>query len=211
MNLNNYYVLCAHKTMPKPMEAIAGGDKVDIDGFICPAHVSTIIGSRSYEFLAEKYNKACVIAGFEPLDILESVDMLLEQLIVKKPKVEIQYTRVATVDGNPEALKIMDDVFEVCDTEWRGIGTIPGSGLKLSKKYARFDAEEIFKVEVEPLVEAKGCICGNVMQGINDPIDCDLFGTACTPENPVGACMVSSEGSCAAWYKYEQPFLEISE
>jgi hydrogenase expression/formation protein HypD len=204
LGLENYFVLCAHKTMPRPMEVIAGGTQVALDGFICPAHVSTIIGSHPYEFLAGKYGKYCVIAGFEPLDILEAVDMLLAQAISGKPEVEIQYSRVATADGNPAALHLMADVFDVCDAEWRGIGIIPGSGLCLAKQYNQFDAAVRFDVDVEPTVEAGGCICGDVMQGLAKPVECPLFGTVCTPENPVGACMVSSEGSCAASYKYEQ-------
>jgi len=203
--IRNYYVLVAHKTMPRPMDVIAGGKKVALDGFICPAHVSTIIGAGPYRFLAEKYKKCCVIAGFEPLDVLESVDMLLDQVIDGKPQVAIQYTRVTREGGNPVAIKLMEDVLEPCDTEWRGIGMIPGSGLKLRASFAEFDADLQFTVEVEPTREAAGCICGEVMQGVADPVDCALFGTACTPENPVGACMVSSEGSCAAWYKYERP------
>ena len=204
LDLKNYFVLVAHKTMPKPMEAIASAGDVDLDGFICPAHVSTIIGAHPYGFLAEKYGKCCVIAGFEPLDVLEAVDMLLQQVLAKKPAVEIQYTRVTRPDGNPVALRLMADVFEPCDTEWRGIGTIPGSGLRLKDAYHMYDAEKNFTVAVEPTREATGCICGEVMRGVAKPVDCRLFGTACTPENPVGACMVSSEGSCAAWYKYER-------
>jgi len=204
MALQNYFVLCAHKTMPKPMEAIAGGKKVPLDGFICPAHVSTIIGSHPYDFLSVKYGKYCVIAGFEPLDILEAIDMLLSQVHSKKPKVEIQYARVATADGNPTALKLMEKVFKVCDTEWRGIGMIPGSGLCLNDRYASFDAALRFEVEIERTIEETACICGEVMQGLARPPECPLFGTVCTPESPVGACMVSSEGSCAAAYKYEQ-------
>jgi hydrogenase expression/formation protein HypD len=204
MKLKNYYVLCAHKTMPKPMAAIAGGKKVLLDGFICPAHVSTIIGSHPYEFLAAKYGKYCVIAGFEPLDILEAVDMLLAQMQNRQPSVEIQYSRVATAEGNPAALKLMAEVFQVCDAEWRGIGNIPASGLGLNERYARFDAALRFDVTVEPTMEETGCICGEVMQGLARPPECPLFGTVCTPESPVGACMVSSEGSCAAVYKYEQ-------
>ena len=201
--IKNYSVLCAHKTMPKPMEAIAAGDKVDLQGFICPAHVSTIIGSKPYQFLSETYGKACVIAGFEPLDILESVNMLIGQIKKSKPAVEIQYSRVMTVDGNPAALKIMDDVFDVSDAEWRGLGKIPGSGLKIKKIFRQLDADLIYDLDVEPTLEETGCICGEVMQGISSPTDCPLFASVCTPEDPVGACMVSSEGSCAASFKYE--------
>ena len=201
--LKNYSVLCAHKTMPKPMEAIASGEKVEIQGFICPAHVSTIIGSRPYEFLVKNYNKACVIAGFEPLDILEAVKMMVDQIRSGRPAIEIQYSRVTTIEGNQNALELMDRVFETADTEWRGLGIIPDSGLMIKKEFARFDSDQLFNVEVEPTREAKGCICGEVMQGISMPKECKLFSTVCTPEDPVGACMVSSEGSCAAAYKYE--------
>jgi len=204
LELKNYTVYCAHKTMPKPMEAIASGEKVNLHGFICPAHVSTIIGSRPYEFLAEKYDKSCVIAGFEPLDVLEAVKMLIEQIRIGKPSVQIQYSRVTTVEGNPTALAIMDKIFEICDTEWRGLGEIPGSGLKLRNEFGEYDADLKFDIIVESTQEEAGCICGDVMQGISSPTDCPLFGTVCTPEDPVGACMVSSEGSCAASYKYEQ-------
>ncbi len=203
-NIKNYTVLCAHKTMPKPMEAIVSGGRVELNGFICPAHVSTIIGAHPYQFLVDKYGKSCVIAGFEPLDVLEAVDMLIQQIGTNMPQVEIQYTRVTTEEGNPAALKIMDQVFEVCDANWRGIGIIPKSGLKIKPEYGSHDAEKQFEVEVEPAREAPGCICGEVMQGVSEPIDCALFGSACTPEYPVGACMVSSEGSCAAWYKYQR-------
>jgi hydrogenase expression/formation protein HypD len=211
LKLNNYFVLAAHKTMPVPMEMLAAGDqksvparKMKLDGFICPAHVSAIIGSKPYTVLAEKYRKACVIAGFEPLDILEGIDMILDQIIKNEPKVEIQYSRVVQAEGNPVALKIIFNVFETCDSEWRGIGIIPKSGLKLRDKYSKFDADKIFDVKVEPARENKGCLCGKVMQGIVTPLDCKLFAKVCTPENPIGACMVSSEGTCAAWYKYER-------
>jgi hydrogenase expression/formation protein HypD len=202
--IKNYSILCAHKTMPKPMAAIAGAKRVNLQGFICPAHVSTIIGSKPYEFLARDYRLACVIAGFEPLDILEAIGMLLEQIATGSPSVQIQYSRVTKPDGNPAALQLLDEVFEAGDAVWRGIGTIPGSGLKLRKPYEQFDAQLLFDVEIEPTREASGCICGEVMQGVARPAECLLFGTECTPEDPVGACMVSSEGTCAAAYKYER-------
>ena len=204
MNLKNYFVYCAHKTMPQAMEAIANTSNIQLSGFICPAHVSTIIGSKPYEFLVNKYGKCCVIAGFEPLDILEALDMLLEQIINKKPAVQIQYSRVATRDGNPTALELMSQVFEECDAEWRGIGIIPGSGLRIVNDFASLDADKNFEITVETTKDHKECICGKVMRGMAQPPECTLFANGCTPENPVGACMVSSEGSCAAWYKYEQ-------
>jgi hydrogenase expression/formation protein HypD len=202
--LTNYFVLCAHKTMPKPMELLAKSEDILLTGFICPAHVSTIIGAEPYERIAHTYNKACVVAGFEPLDILESVLMLLRQIKSKDMKVEIQYSRVATARGNLTAQQLMKEVFTVCDAEWRGIGVIAESGLRISDQYAAFDADIVFSVPVEPTVEAKGCICGLIMQGLQEPKACALFGSVCTPDNPVGACMVSTEGTCAAWYKYER-------
>jgi hydrogenase expression/formation protein HypD len=202
-DLANYTVFCAHKTMPAPMAAIARAGKINLNGFICPAHVSTIIGSRPYEFLARDYGMCCVIAGFEPLDILKAIQMLLKQVVAKKPAVEIEYTRVATRDGNQAALKLMAGVFEECDGIWRGLGTIPASGLKIKEQYSNFDAEKRLTVQVEPTHEESGCRCGEVMQGIVQPPECALFAVTCTPENPVGSCMVSSEGTCAAWYKYE--------
>ena len=202
--LENYFVLAVHKTIPRPMEILASGDKVSVNGFICPAHVSAIIGSKPYTVLATKFKKACVVTGFEPLDILEGVDMILAQLIKNEPRVEIQYSRVVNTDGNRYALDLMKEVFVEYDSEWRGIGIIPGSGLKISEKFAQFDADKVFNIPVEPTRENKGCICGDVMQGIALPSDCRLFGKVCLPDNPVGACMVSSEGTCAAYYKYER-------
>jgi hydrogenase expression/formation protein HypD len=202
--VSNYFVLCAHKTMPKSMELLAGSNNVQVTGFICPAHVSTVIGIEPYKPIAGKYKKACVVAGFEPLDILESILMLLRQIKNEDIGVEIQYSRVATAQGNLRARQLMDEVFTVCDAEWRGIGVIAGSGLKISHNYTEFDADIVFQVAVEATHEAKGCICGEIMQGIQEPQTCPLFGTVCTPDSPVGACMVSTEGTCAAWYKYER-------
>ncbi|RKY83884.1 hydrogenase formation protein HypD [candidate division KSB1 bacterium] len=201
-NIKNYFVLCAHKVMPPAMKALVANEKIGIDGFICPGHVSTIIGSNPYKFIPESYNKACVIAGFEPVDIVISIEMLIKQVIKGKPEVEIQYKRVVKPDGNTFALKTMYEVFEPCDSEWRGIGVIEGSGLKIKKDYSDFDAEENFEVEVETVRENKECICGLVLQGLKYPYECKLFRKLCTPENPVGACMVSSEGTCAAYFKY---------
>ncbi|GAB4335055.1 MAG: hydrogenase formation protein HypD [Calditrichia bacterium] len=200
--VENYSVLCAHKTMPGPMEVLAAGEEVEIDGFICPAHVSAIIGSESYRFLAEKYGKACVVTGFEPVDILQGILMLVRQIQAGKPTVENQYKRVVHPRGNRQAQAILERVFEPCDAEWRGIGMIPGSGLQLRKEFVKYDAGVMFSVEVPPTRENPGCICGKVMKGVAEPTDCRLFGKACTPENPVGACMVSSEGTCAAAYRY---------
>lgn len=209
LDIENFFLLCGHKTMPKPMEMIAKSGRSQLDGFICPGHVSAVIGSKPYEFLSEDYGKACVIAGFEPLDILESINLLLGQMIQEKMSVEIQYSRAVAKEGNPVALEVMNRIFEPIDADWRGIGSIPESGLRIRAEYSQFDAEASFVVTVEPTQESHGCICGEVMQGIVSPVECKLFGRKCTPEKPVGPCMVSSEGSCAAWFKYEQPFIGV--
>lgn len=201
--LRNYFVTSGHKVMPPALKALVDGKSVKVDGFILPGHVSTIIGSKPYSFLPREYDRACVIAGFEPLDIIQGILMLVEQIVSGNPTVEIQYRRVVREEGNPFALKSMEEVFEPTDAEWRGIGMIPGSGLKIRKKYQRFDAEANFEVHVQPPIEKKGCICGLILQGIKVPTECKLFGKVCTPESPVGACMVSSEGTCAAYYKFE--------
>ncbi len=201
-NLKNFSVLCAHKTMPRPMEILASANDVQLDGYICPAHVTAIAGAKIYQFLAEKYGKACVVAGFEPVDILQGILLLLEQHRDKNPIVENQYNRVATWEGNIEAQNMINEVMQPCDAEWRGIGWIPESGLEIRPEYQEFDAANHFKVEIEHTKENPGCICGQVMKGVSKPIECKLFGKVCTPESPVGACMVSSEGTCAAYYRY---------
>jgi hydrogenase expression/formation protein HypD len=199
----NHFVLCGHKLIPPAMEALCQGE-VCIHGYLCPAHVTTIIGSNVYTFIPEKYKIPCVVAGFEPLDILLGILMLLKQVISKTPHVQNQYLRVATKEGNLEAQKIMYTVFEPCSSEWRGIGTIPNSGLRIQEKYARFDAAQMLKVEIEPTKENPNCICGQILKGMATPFDCSLFGKICTPTTPHGACMVSSEGTCAAFYKYKR-------
>lgn len=199
--LQNYFVSCAHKTVPEALAAIAGGD-LALQGFLGPAHVSTIIGARPYRFLPENHNLGVVIAGFEPLDVLHAIEMLCQQVAEGRADVELQYSRIAREDGNPKALELLDRVFEPCDAAWRGIGTIPGSGLALREEFWDFDADRQIAIEVEETREHRGCICGEILQGHRQPEDCPLFGKACTPENPVGACMVSSEGTCAAHFKY---------
>ena len=203
--LKNYFVLTAHKVMPPVMKALLTNKELNLDGFLCPAHVSTIIGSRPYEFIARDFHIPCVIAGFEPLDIMQGLYMLLEQIVKKEASVQIEYSRVAKREGNPTALALLDKVFELCDAEWRGLGLIPGSGLKLRKPYERFDAFTLIqnKSEIRNLKsEIKGCICGDILRGVKTPPECKLFKKICNPEHPVGACMVSSEGTCAAYYKY---------
>ena len=172
-----------------------------IDAYLCPGHVSVITGSGIYEPIAEKYGKPCVISGFEPADILQSILMIVRQVEAKQAKVEIQYTRVVHPDGNPRARNLLAKVFEPADDWWRGLGVIPQSGLQFTGPYKRFDASSI-PVEVEKTREAKGCICGSILKGLKQPTECALFAKACTPDTPVGACMVSSEGACAACYQY---------
>ena len=208
--LENFFVASAHKLIPPAMRALVAGGKVKIDGFLCPGHVSTIIGSQPYQFLAEEYGKACVIAGFEPLDILQGILMLVKQIMEGNPRVEIQYRRVVRQEGNPIAIGLMDKVFERFDSSWRGLGLIPDSGLKIKEKYKHLDVESTIRISVPPPAERPGCICGLILQGVKEPPECRLFGKVCTPETPVGPCMVSSEGTCAAYYKYSSPELNRS-
>jgi hydrogenase expression/formation protein HypD len=199
--LKNYFVLSGHKVMPPSMEALSKGD-VRIDGYICPGHVSAVIGTRFYERLAGEHGIGCVVSGFEPLDILQSILMLVRQARDRRPKVEVQYSRVVKPEGNPVALAVLDEVFEPADSEWRGLGTIPRSGLRIRPAFADWDAEKRMPVEVEPVREPVGCRCGDVLRGKIRPPECALFAKACTPEDPVGACMVSSEGTCAAYFRF---------
>jgi hydrogenase expression/formation protein HypD len=201
---NNFTVLCAHKTMPKPMELLASDKNMEIEGFICPAHVTAIIGVNAYRFLAEKYRKACAVTGFEPIDILQGILLLLQQVKDHHPRVDNQYSRVATPKGNLEALGIIQKIFRPADAEWRGIGVIPGSGLQLKPEYDNYNASSRFSIRIEPTREHAGCICGQIMTGVRKPFDCKLFAKVCSPENPIGSCMVSSEGTCAAYYKYDR-------
>jgi hydrogenase expression/formation protein HypD len=198
----NFYIYSTHKLVPPALKALLDSGEVRIDGLILPGHVCTIIGSRPYEFLASDYKVPSVVTGFEAEDIIQSILMLLEQIISNQPSVEIQYKRAVTKEGNQKAVSLINEYFESCDANWRGIGVIPQSGLKLKKKYARWDITSVFAIEVPESQEPKACQCGLVLRGIKIPTDCPLFGRTCTPERPVGACMVSSEGSCAAYYKY---------
>jgi len=201
-SIENFYVLCLLKLCPPIMKALLDLGEIKLDGIVCPGHVSAIIGSQPYEFIPRDYGIACVVSGFEPLDILLSIAMLVEQIEEGKPRVEIAYRRGVRPEGNKRALELMSAVFEVDEADWRGIGVVPASGLKLGKEYARFDAEWAFPVTLEPVREAKGCICGDILRGVKTPTDCRLFRKVCLPEHPVGPCMVSSEGACAAYYQY---------
>lgn len=204
--INNYYVLSLHKLCPPVIKAILDSGEVRLDGIICPGHVSAIIGSYPYRFVPRDYGIACVISGFEPLDVLLCVDMLVAQIESGKPRVEIAYRRGVRPEGNQRALEVLNQVFEPCDASWRGIGVVPQSGLMLQEKYRRFDAEHAFKIEIEPPREPEGCLCGEVLRGVKTPPDCKLFRRVCSPEHPVGPCMVSSEGSCSTYYQYGEGY-----
>jgi len=201
--LQNFKVLSSHKVMPPVMRALID-EGVKIDGYIAPGHVTAITGTEMYRPIVEKYGLGIVVAGFEPTDILQSIKMLVAQFEDHDPKVEIQYSRVVKPEGNSIARKLMDEIFEPRDDRWRGIGMIPDSGLKIRRKYQSFDAEKHFELPETEETEPAGCICGEVLKGLKIPTDCPLFAEVCTPVNPVGACMVSNEGTCAAYYRYRK-------
>jgi hydrogenase expression/formation protein HypD len=200
--IKNYFVLSLHKVCPPIMKAILDLGEVRLDGIICPGHVSAIIGSRPYQFIADDYHIACAVSGFEPVDILLAVDRLVEQIESSRPQVEIAYRRGVKPGGNVTALRLMDTVFEIGDANWRGIGPVPSSGLQIKKQYEKYDAGKQFDIKISPAREPRGCICGAVLRGVSTPLECKLFRKTCTPEHPVGPCMVSNEGSCAAYFQY---------
>ena len=207
--LANFSVFCNHVLTPSAIQNILQSPdvrvlgKVRIDGFIGPAHVSTVIGSRPYEYFAREYQRPVVIAGFEPLDVMQAILMLIRQLNEGRAEVENEFSRAVTREGNRKAQKLVADVFELRRSfEWRGLGFVPYSGLKIKNKYASFDAEERFDLPNLPWADNRACECGAVLRGVTKPKECKLFGTVCTPEAPVGPCMVSTEGACAAYYSY---------
>jgi hydrogenase expression/formation protein HypD len=202
LGLRNYFFLSVHKLVPPAMKALLEAGEIRIDGFICPGHVSTIIGSRPYEFIPRSYGIPCVITGFEPVDILQAVAMILEMQGEGKAEVAVQYRRAVRPEGNPSAIETMDRAFQVGEAEWRGIGIIPESGLRLRQGLESFAAEEHFKIRTRPVRQAAACRCGEILRGLCTPPECHLFGTGCTPEHPIGPCMVSSEGTCSAWFLY---------
>ena len=203
-DLPNFSIYCSHKTTPPALRAIANDPETRIDGFILPGHVSTITGVAPYRFLVDEFSTPGVVTGFEPVDILEGVAMLVRMVVEGKPDIQNAYRRGVNADGNPVARQLVAQVFEPCDAVWRGLGKIPGSGLHIRPAFSRFDASARFDVEIEPTVEPRGCRCGDVLRGVITPNGCPLFGRACTPEHPVGPCMVSSEGSCAAYFRYRE-------
>ena len=202
LGLANFSVLVANKNMPDALEAIVSDPALHIDGLILPGHVSTIIGPEPYRFLARDYHIPGVITGFDPVDVLQGIQMLLAQIAEGRAEVEIAYTRAVMPEGNPVAVAAIDEVFETCDADWRGLGVIPNSGYRMRPRYARFDAQARFAPDPEPTRDHAGCRCGDILRGIMQPSECPLFAKACTPENPIGPCMVSSEGACAAHYRY---------
>ncbi|MGD9323685.1 MAG: hydrogenase formation protein HypD, partial [Desulfobacterales bacterium] len=203
MNVDNFSVIAAHKLVPPALEALMAADNVQIDGFILPGHVSVIIGVKAYQPFYKRHHIPCVIAGFEPADILQAISMLVEQIETGRSALENAYARAVTLEGNPKAQKLLDDVFCPADVCWRAIGTIPQSGLKIRDRYERHDAAKIFDIQVTNSMDPKGCACGEVLTGIKTPPECPLYKTVCTPIEPVGPCMVSTEGTCAAYYKYQ--------
>ncbi len=202
LGLKNFSVYAAHKNMPGALDVLMGDPELKVDALILPGHVSTIIGIEPYRFLAEKYGIPGVITGFEPLDVLQGIAMLMRQLHEGRAEIENAYARGVMAEGNPVALAAIDDVFETCTATWRGLGPIEGSGYRIREQYAQFDALRRFEPEIEETREPRGCRCGDVLRGIMAPNECPLFRKVCSPENPVGPCMVSSEGSCAAYFRY---------
>ena len=200
--LENFTVFSTHKLTPPATHAILNAGEVALDGVIGPGHVTTIIGADAWHFLPGDYGIPCAIAGFEPLDLLRAILSLVEMVEDGRAGVTNTYARSVRLDGNPAALEAMDRVFEVADAEWRGFGTVPASGLRVREAYARFDAARAFPVEVPPAKEPPGCRCGEVLRGVLLPTECALFARACTPQHPIGPCMVSAEGACAAYYRY---------
>ncbi|MBD3369357.1 hydrogenase formation protein HypD [Candidatus Fermentibacteria bacterium] len=200
--VDDFSVLSSMKLIPPAMSALASSPRLAIDGFLCPGHVSVVTGSRVYLPIAESSGTPCVVAGFEPGEILSGVSMLLGQISEGRAEVENAYPAVVSEDGNPRARKVMEEVLAPGDDAWRGLGTIPGSGLFLRGEYADHDARTLWPVDVPPAREDPECRCGDVLCGLIDPPGCSLFGRGCTPRNPRGACMVSGEGSCAAWFRY---------
>ncbi len=199
--VKNFSLYVSHKLIVPAMRAVLDGGAA-LQGFLTPGHVSVILGADAYRPVAEEYRVPCVATGFEPADIMEGLAMLLELVAGKRMESAIQYTRAVTPEGNARARDIMFQAFRECDAHWRGIGVIPGSGLALRDEFASLDAVKRFSLPAPPEAQLKGCRCGEVLKGLIDPSECGLFGAACTPSSPVGPCMVSSEGSCAARYRY---------
>jgi hydrogenase expression/formation protein HypD len=203
--LENFSVLCVHKTMPAALRALLASGEVRVSGLLCPGHVTTIIGAEAYDFIPREFGLPCAVTGFEPIDMLLGIESILRQLHESQARVENVYTRAVQVQANPRAQALLAEVFEACDADWRGLGIIHGSGVKISGRYARYDARLRFPQVWEHLTPAapSPCRCGEVLRGVLRPKQCPLFHQACTPSQPIGPCMVSSEGACAAAYRYD--------
>ncbi len=202
--LKNFSMLVSHVLVPPAIRLLLSSPQSRVQGFIAPGHVCTVMGYREYETLSRDFHVPIVVGGFEPLDLLEAIRMLVEQLEAGRTEIENQYVRSVSYEGNLPARRIMEEVYEVCDQKWRGIGTIPGSGLRLRAPFAAFDAEKVFGLTEVHVEEPAECISAEVLQGLKKPVDCPVFGKRCTPENPLGAPMVSAEGACAAYYHYRR-------
>ena len=212
LGIRNFFVFCNHVLVVPAIKALLDSPETRLDGFIGPGHVTTVIGSKAWEFIPRDYGKGIVISGFEPLDMLQAIYMLVRQLVEGKPRVDVQYTRAVRPDGNMKAKEVMARVFDLRDTfEWRGLGWIEKSALKLKPEFAEFDAELHFELPRRQVADPKVCQCGEVLRGAILPWECKVFGTACTPEHPIGACMVSSEGACAAVYQYGRYSRKVRE
>lgn len=203
-SIDNFFVLTGHKLVVPAMRTLLSEKNHNIDAFLCPGHVSVIIGYGAFAEIVEDFARPCVVAGFEPLQIVEGLGEICRQLSAGKAELKSIYTAVVTERGNTSAQKVIDECFEPADGYWRGLGNIEKSTLKLKDQYAQFDASRQFNITETPGEETKGCRCGEVLCGLIDPPQCGLFGKSCTPQKPIGACMVSSEGSCSAWFKYGQ-------
>lgn len=202
-DVKNFSVFCNHITIIPALKAMLDSPDLQLSGFLGPGHVSTVIGTRCYEFVPRDYGKPLVVTGFEPLDVLQSAYMIVKQIVEGRAEIENQYARVVNREGNRKALEVLFEVFEPRDYfEWRGLGSIAHSGMKLKNKYEQFDAERTFSVPGLRIADPKACQCGEILKGVKKPWECKVFGTACTPETPIGSCMVSSEGACAAYYNF---------
>jgi hydrogenase expression/formation protein HypD len=217
LGLTNLSVYCNHVVTPAAIMSILDSPsvrewgQVRVDGFIGPSHVSAVIGSRPYEYFAEEYQRPVVIAGFEPLDVMQATLMLVRQLNEGRASVENQFTRGVTREGNQKAQALVAEVLELRPSfEWRGLGELPYSGLRIKRDYAAFDAERRFQMPIRPVAENAACLCPAIIRGVSKPTDCKLFATACSPREPVGSCMVSAEGACAAYYKYRGGALRVA-
>ena len=201
-NIKNLFFLISHKTIPQTMEILVKDEEIKIDGFLLPGHVSAIIGTKPYEFLSKNYNIPAVVTGFEPVDILLGISTLTDMIENKDYTIINKYKRIVRKDGNRKAKEYLDKVFKIHDSRWRGIGLIPNSGYELKEEYEIFDAIKQFNINYKEYDGSVGCKCGEILKGKINPLECPLYKVVCTPENPIGSCMVSTEGTCAAYYKY---------